>query len=405
MIPLLSLFLAILGSVTLVVGATSGRPALVLLAATLLASHALPLLTIAGDPLASASLLARLETVAAIAVVASLCWVAGYWLCTRPTQAMPVVTLDPTPRAMPIHWLLALLLSILIVTSPGGIIGFAQRGFLRLPVETLHFSLTYALACLFAFTTALAAVAAAQKNSRPPWLSMALILGIFWLLGGRVQLVITALAFALVFLAHGRVDWPKLLLPGLAVLGLSALTLIFRLTLQGDAIDPLSALGLMASQISLLEGYALSVRFVEEHGHHLGHYWETMQQILPRALFPDKPLQLSRALRLMEARDLLGGLTPGLAGEAFVAGGYIAVAAISIAFGAMLAVLDNCYRRLPTLSPLGQAAVVSILPLLVLYVLRGGLDTSIFRVAILALAVLVGLWWRSTRLALPRTAS
>jgi hypothetical protein len=383
--PTLALILAGTGLAALWIGVSTRRPALILLAAAVLVSHAAPL----AAPQTAATLAAYGDTVAMIGLLASLAWLLGYWLMAREaSDAPPLVTTIAAPGQF--HFAMLAFLAILLALAPGGIVGFAEAGFLRLPVESLLFSLTYATACLAAFTTTMLCIAAAANRARAPYFSIAAVLLVFWLLGGRVQLVITALSFALAFLAHGRVRAGRLILPGLLVLALAVLTLTFRLNLQGEAIDPLEAAGLMARQLSLLEGYALAARFVDEAGTQAGHYWQTAQQILPRAFFPDKPPQLSRALRFMEARDTLGGLTPGLAGEAFVSGGLIAVVAIGLAFGAALAALDNCWLRLATLSPLSQSLVACLLPLLAIFVIRGGFDTAIFRLDILVLAWLTG---------------
>jgi hypothetical protein len=362
--------------------------------------HALPMLLMEPDAM-DATLRAYLDAAITIAGMASFAWFIGYWLVARPARiASPLAQTVPVSQGF--HRLVLLALLGLLALAPGGPLGFAQAGFLRLPVDSFLFSLTYALACLAAFTTA--HIASTQQP--PPWFSMGLVLLVFWILGGRTQFAITAIAFGLVLLGQGRIRLRQLLLPALATGLLAALTLSFRLTMQGAATDLVAALRLTLSQLSLLEGYALAARFVDEAGYQAGHYWATLQQLLPRALFPEKPQQLSRALRLMVARDTLGGLTPGLAGEAFAVGGHICVAAIGIAFGSALALLDNAYRQLGSLRPMPQALVVSLIPLLGLFMLRGGFDTTIFRLAIVLLAVATGLIWRATHASpLPRVLS
>jgi hypothetical protein len=337
------------------------------------------------------------ETAISIAAVSSLAFYLGYWLFARPTLPTSSTDRIPAPAPRRLHGILLLTLVGLIALSPGGLLGFAEAGFLRLPVESPLHSAIYALACICGFTTTLLCVHAAVGRVALPWLSMAQVLLIFWMLGGRTQFVITGIAFGLIVLRYGRLGFRGLLLPVLAAIVLSGLTLSLRLSLQGEATDLTDALRLTLNQLSLLEGYALTARFVDETGHQAAHYWATMQQLLPRALFPEKPLQLSRALRFMAARDTLGGLTPGLAGEAFAAGGLIWVAALGVAFGGLLASLDNGYRRLAQLPPLAQALVASLIPLLAIFALRGGFDTAIFRFAILLLAAGLGATWSTTR--------
>jgi len=391
----LALAMTVMGAMGLVMGLGRKRPALILLAGAILASHAWPLFQLTGQTEIAATLEAQLRTVGIIAFVASLSWMIGYWLCVRilPRAAAPVQHAET--GLIQFHRLTLVVLAGLLLSAPGGVLGFAQTGFLRLPVDNLLFSVTYAVACVAALTTTLLCVTTSTNGTRPPFVSIALVLLVFWLLGGRTQLAISALTFALVYLGHGRIRARTLALPALVLALLATLTLTFRLTLQGEAIDLWGAVKLMSAQLSLLDGYALCARFVAEYGTHAAHYWETALQIVPRAVFPDKPLQLSRALRLLEARDTLGGLTPGLAGEAFVAAGMIGVAGIGVAFGAALALLDNCYLRLASLRPLAQALTVSLLPLLAIFTLRGGFDTSIFRLDIVLVAGLIGLAWRA----------
>lgn len=402
----MTLALITAGSVGLLLALRHGRPGLMLLSMAILLFHALPLVWLDPDTI-SATLRAQIGTATVIAGLTSLAWYAGYWLFARsPAASVSLAEVAVSGSSRRFHALVLIALLGLIAAAPGGLFGFARTGFLRLPVDSALFSLTYASACLAAFTTAVLCVYAAASRSAPPWFSMGVVLLVFWLLGGRTQFAITAMAFGLVFLAHRRVRLRSLLLPAMVAALLVTLTLSFRLTLQGEATDIASALRLTLSQLSLLESYALAARFTEEAGHQGAHYWQVLQQLFPRALFPEKPIQLSRALRLMEARDGLGGLTPGLAGEAFAAGGLICVAAIGIAFGGALALLDNAYRGLARLQPLMQALIVCLIPLLAIFALRGGFDTTIYRLAILLLAAAIGGLWRATHVPrLPRVAS
>lgn len=384
----------VLGSLGVVLA--RGRPGLIFLSIAVLLFHALPLVMFDADAM-SATQRAQIGTATTIAVLSSFAWYAGYWLFARTATgnaSAPELAISAPPRRF--HTTIILALFGLIAAAPGGLMGFAQTGFLRLPVDSFLFSLTYACACLAAFTTSLFCVHAAAGRSATPWFSIVAVLLVFWLLGGRGQFAITAISFGLIFLAHRRVRLRNLILPGMVAAVLVTLTLRFRLALQGETTDLGRAIQLTLSQLSLLESYALAARFVEEAGYHGTHYWQVLQQIFPRALFPDKPPQLSRELRLMEARDGLGGLTPGVAGEAFVTAGLIGVVAVGIAFGGALAIADNAYRSLVRLSPLTQVLVVSLIPLLAIFALRGGFDTAVFRLIIVVLAVAIGNFWRIT---------
>ncbi|KQT46880.1 hypothetical protein ASG47_09675 [Devosia sp. Leaf420] len=377
-----ALFLVTIALPAMAFGVRHQRPALLLLSAAILVSHGLPLVFF--DPRhASATMVAYRGEVVLMTFLASMAWLLGYWLVARPLEDAGTIsrgwTFDPLP------WHIAVLIGLVISIglAPGGPIGFAQAGFLRLPVETPLFSVTYAFACLGALTTSLLCLRQLSNGGPSPWFSMVLILAVFWLLGGRTQLAISGLSFALIYLAHGRIRLRRLIVPGVVVAILAVQTLSFRLTLQGEETDFFASLPMTLSQMSLLEGYALSARYAAEIRFNPGQYWDVIQQVLPRALFPEKPMQLSRELRLMEARDLLGGLTPGLAGEAFAAGGHLFVCVIGLLFGAVLALLDNAYAALRGLTPLSQALVTALIPLLAIFVLRGGFDTGIFRLAVI----------------------
>jgi small basic protein len=364
-----------LGAVVVVAGLARRRPALTILGATILFSHATPLL------FAPAS--AEADTVLLMTMVASLGWCLGYVLLAL---APPLPSLPYFPQPVPprmVHTVFLATVLVLIAAAPGGPAGFLASGLVRIPVESTLFSLTYIAACATAFTTTLLLVHATASGRRPPIFSMAVIVVVFWSLGGRGQFVVTALTFLLVYGGYGRLRPVVLALLALALIVLAAFTLSFRLSLQGRETDVLTALPIMMGQVSLLDGYALSARYVETFGHHAGHYLDTLQQLLPRALFPAKPPQLSRELRIMSARDTLGGLTPGLVGESYVTGGHAMVAALATLFGGVLALLDKAWKRLPLLSPSRQAVLVAVLPVLSIFALRGGFDTAIFRVAVL----------------------
>lgn len=396
--------LALASLAALWLGLGKKRPGLVFLAGALLAAHVLPLLAheLKLSPPLSATLVAQLGDARAIAILASFAWLAGYCLLAQKAPGS-----GTAPELLPVadlSWLHRSILAImfaLLVFAPGGIAGFAQTGFLRLPAESTLFSITYATACLAAVSTTFVSVAAARKGTAPPFFSIMMVLATFWILGGRTQFLVTLVSFCLVFLAYDRVRLRGLALPFLAAGGLSILTLLFRLNLQGREIDFAGAMMMMAGELSLLDSYAVAARLVDEHGHRAGHYWQTLQQVVPRALVPDKPLQLSRDLRTLVMRDRLGGMTPGLAGEAFVAGGHLAVAAIGLAFGGVLAALDNLYLRLHSLPAHVQTLTLCLLPFLAIFTLRGGLDTAIFRLAIvLASAWLLAVLIRPSRLPL-----
>jgi len=284
-------------------------------------------------------------------------------------------------------------LCLAVTAQPAGLVGLVTATFTRVPVQGFIYSLSYLICCYLALTTVAVTSKRLAAGQRPPYVSMVAVTIIFWSLGGRTQLFVTAASMALPFFIRKKLPLHKSVVPGLFVFVLANLTLLFRLRLQGnDRIGFSEAIYKTLEQSSLYDSYAIAARYVAAIGHKPMFYVHNFQQIIPRAIFPDKVDQLSKQLRLLVMRDELGGLTAGLFGEFYVVGGYLALVLLGLAFGFVLARLDRTLAaRHAPLSPLKEGFLCNIIPVLTMLTIRGGFDTSIYRIEILiALTVLAG---------------
>lgn len=388
------------------------RPALALVTFFLIASHLCPLLVSWVTSHVLGVSFSRTDrttfTALNIAAIATITLAFGYRgtkaflhrdlhqgvanLPAQSTARPPPASLATAQAAQVAHLASVALVSALIMLQPLGPLGFAKLAMTRVPVEGFIFSIIYVAACVNALTCCAWLTISLRLGKPIPWLSIMLSTLIFFALGGRVQLVITALAYVLAYAAHRHVRTAPLILL-LVVLGvLFNTTLLIRLTLQGAlGLSYAETLTLNLVQASALDGYAFADRYVREIGHKPFLYVDSLRLLTPRVLDPDKPEQLSRLMRLMVARDRLGGLTNGVFGEFYVIGGYVVVAVGSFLYGSALALLDWSFHRGRSLNAATSALVFIMIPILTLYVTRGGLDVAIFRIATVLTAVGIGL--------------
>src|SRR5690606_42051104 len=109
----------------------------------------------------------------------------------------------------------------------------AMAGFERVPVDDLRFSLAYAAACVLSCTVIALAISRLNRAQRPPFVSIGLVIMLFWILGGRAQLFVVLTSIAICYLAYGKLRFRAVLLGALGFAVLAVLTLHFRLILQG----------------------------------------------------------------------------------------------------------------------------------------------------------------------------
>lgn len=278
-----------------------------------------------------------------------------------------------------------LLLSILVAIMfyPDGPIGFVRKNLERVPIESSLNSLIYMLIITFGFVILACTIEALRSNRRLPRLSILISLMLFASIGGRVQFVIQLLTYLLAFRQFGRLtnNVRIIMIASFAVLA-SFTILYLRLSLQGANPTFDSMAETTFNQLSMLDAYNLAAQYVAQAGNHVALYVDAIQQLVPRAIFEDKPTQISKVFRYMFFLDQLGGIPPGLFGEFYIMGSYLGCLAWGVIFGVIMQRLDLLYGTPSSQTALGQALTASFIPIVAIFLPRGGLDNSVFRIAI-----------------------
>lgn len=284
---------------------------------------------------------------------------------------------------------------LIYVVNPLGPVGFIEAGFRRLPLEGFIFSFLYSLNVVVSVTTLLIFVECQSRRVRPPYVQIIASVGLFWILGGRVQFIITLLPYLLALGAAGRLTAWKLALAIIFAGSLSVVTLLLRYQVQGtQSLSFSAALATFASQFELLSGYNIAASYTQVYGNDPLLYGKFLMQVIPRAIFPDKPEQLTSFLRYFIKGDDLGGLTVGLFGEFFVAFGFVGCAVCGAIYGYGLSKLDAVFRSQRIISAVTKAYCYVMIGIATAYVMRGGVDSSVFRLSIVTvvwLSLLLGL--------------
>lgn len=276
------------------------------------------------------------------------------------------------------------LILLLIVVNPLGPVGWVMSAFRRVPKEGFIFSLIYLLNVFSSYLTLLVFIERMNRGMRLPYATMFASCAVFWLSGGRVQFVVTVLPYLLTFLAFNRLNIAKLALSFLLVIALTGATLFLRLQIQGDTEQSAgNIVTRFASQMQLFSGYNLAADYVQVYGHDPLLYPKILTQIIPRAVYPDKPEQISSLMRYFYKGDDLGGITIGLFGEFYVMFGYIGCLLFGALFGAVVLLFDRWYRKGSKLPSTHRALLFSFISIFSIFALRGGMDNSIFRIDIL----------------------
>jgi oligosaccharide repeat unit polymerase len=207
--------------------------------------------------------------------------------------------------------------------------------------------------------------------------------------GGRsvVVLFVVALAFKQLLRAKAH----KAILYGALMLGLISLvsaTLInMRYAAQGAMAlnDPTQTFFVRATTgLMFLDHATLSVKYARDVGHDLGQlYLNCFSFLVPRELWPDKPLLLSTQMQRYRYGVTTGGVPPGYFGEAFIAFGVIGIAIMSTLLGLALGAVDKITKAaLETDCRVRMAFASIIAPLLGYALIRGGVDIGVIRVGI-----------------------
>jgi len=140
--------------------------------------------------------------------------------------------------------------------------------------------------------------------------------------------------------------------------------------------------------LPFIDHFTLSEAYTASEGHDFGSsYLNLVTLPIPRQLWPEKPIQLSRRMRQKFWGDSTGGIPPGYFGEAYIAFGWIGVFAAALILGSLLSHLTSRFPAKKGSSY--QVAITAVTGSAIGFVLmRGGLDIGVYRVGL----ILVALW-------------
>ncbi len=279
---------------------------------------------------------------------------------------------------------LSIIIVTLILVQPGGLTGFIRSNLERVPTENAFSSAIYVCAVFYCYLVCALLICSAVRSRKLPKFHMLASALLFWGQGGRVQFAAVLITFALVMIRYERLRSFRAVLLAVPALAAMNAILIFRLLLQGGAKSGnATTLGSTVDQLSMIGTYDLAIQYVHRFGNQWFLYLDMILQLIPRAVYPSKPLQISKIFREVFFGDSLGGIPPGLWGEFYIIGGTVGVLILGTLFGMLLKFLDLSIRTAAGRSAPMQTLVFSLVPVLGIFAPRGGFDNSIFRIAVI----------------------
>lgn len=339
------------------------------------------------------------QTIALIVSVALFGTLTGYFIkvAMKLQHSQEPITARASPRSLQRYLQVscALLLIIalgLAAIAPGGIVGVVTANINRIPQENSFSSLIYAASIMYGYCVTALLITCVNRGTKLPLLHLLFSTLIFWAMGGRVQFASIVITYGLLLLRYGRLSKLTLGLLSLPVAFAMNLILVLRLESQGAAERAAdSNLFKLFDQLSMIGTYDLTAQYVAKHGYNPFLYPSMIFQLIPRGIYPNKPDQISRIFRSEYFFDNLGGIPPGLWGEFLISGDLIGELVLGALFGLLIATVDMRIRNAPRYSVTGQALCFSLVPILSIFAVRGGLDNSIFRIVIVLFATAM-LW-------------
>lgn len=324
-------------------------------------------------------------------------------LATAP-DLMPTLRNDRLLSFLSVGAILSGIIYFAIVVSVTGSLSealfLAQR---RARVE----SSLYNFALIFSFSAQVYGVFAFHLMAqRGNWrsLSGALVVGavvtallIAFASGGRSITVLLLIAFSwdrLVRLKSAQVA-AVATLGAIGIAGLSKAVLELRYAAQGSAkAGSLDFAEIATTGLAFVDHMGLAIDYAAARGHSYGEsYVNALGLIIPRDLWPDKPLQISILFREFFFGDIAGGVPPGWFGEAYVAFGVLGVVIAGLVLGFLIGRLDNANDHIRhTDAPLIAAATGFLVPLVSYALVRGGFDIGAIRIGIPAFFCLTVFW-------------
>jgi oligosaccharide repeat unit polymerase len=211
--------------------------------------------------------------------------------------------------------------------------------------------------------------------------------------GGRSILFLYIISL---YIAHKKTKIPKwiiITLISIIIIGSSGIIVYSRYQQQeAKASFTLNIVNIIeASYIGLpfIDHFELSRNYANDYGHDFCSALFSLATLpIPRVLWPDKPLQLSRLVRQAYWGDATGGIPPGLFGEAFIVFGWIGFIITGVIYGLLLKWFSNQYS-LQSDETYPVATVATIGSTIGFVLVRGGLDIGIYRVGLIIIAHII----------------
>ncbi|MNT31148.1 hypothetical protein D3C72_1669730 [compost metagenome] len=141
--------------------------------------------------------------------------------------------------------------------------------------------------------------------------------------------------------------------------------------------------------LPFIDHIALSKIYAERRGNDYGEvYLNALVAFVPRAIWPEKPIQLSRRVREEFFGDTDGGVPPGLFGESVIAFDYFGLAMMALIFGLIVAKAENYAANAPN-EDLGRLRTGVLSTLIGFILVRGGVDIGVYRVGLIVVIYLL----------------
>lgn len=289
---------------------------------------------------------------------------------------------------------LTILYIFLTILAHGSIGSWIENSYRRSALENPIVNLLFPVATLT--TTACIVLYTVARRESLGWqlrvsiyFTTALQLLIALASGGRSVLLLLVVSL---LIAHGKPKAPKWILysaVSLAIVSGSGLMIYARYQQQeAKASFDLNISNIIEASytgLPYIDHFELARQYTQDFGHDYGSELLAIAVLpVPRALWEDKPIQLSRKMREAYWGDTSGGIPPGLFGEGFIGFGWIGVILISILYGMILRTFSSKYslhnksiRSISATAVLGSAIGFVLI--------RGGLDIGTYRVGMIFL--------------------
>ena len=313
---------------------------------------------------------------------------------TQPKQALPKSVFRLAVATL----LLTLFYIVVSIALKGGLSGWITKSYTRVATDNSLINYLFPLPTFTLVSTVvqysiLRRVALSTQSKTLIYTNCLLQLLIALAAGGRSVLLLYVISLVV---AHGKPKIPKWLLYSslaIAIVSTSGSMIYLRYKNQSaQATFDYSLINVVDASytgLPFIDHFQLTREFVQEYGFDYGQSYANLITLpIPRSIWEEKPLQVSRVFREAYWGDSSGGIPPGLFGESYLAVGWAGVMFVSLAYGVILRKIGLRYRissndsfQVATIATLGSAIGFVLI--------RGGLDIGVYRVGLIIASLLI----------------